>query len=322
VAGLTLGGGMGAAVRKYGLSCDAVREIEIVTADGVVRTANANEHQDLLWASKGGGRGIGVVTSFVFDLYELGPEVRMSMYVYPYDDSEKVLRSYREIAPYMPDEVTSVAQVSTFPDDPELPPPLRGTRICGAGGMYAGPADEAAAALQPFGELATPLGDMGDVMPYTVFQSMFDQQFPPGRRYFMKSHFMDDLSDAAIATLLECDARRFDGDVMLVVRTLGGAVSRVFEDESAYAHRSAPFNLSIDTSWDDVSTDDEGIRWSRETWDALKPYSTGVYMNFAGLSDEIDAAGDAVLGASTQRLETIRAKYDPEGIFGSAAHRP
>lgn len=134
---------------------------------------------------------------------------------------------------------------------------------------------------------------------------------------------MDELTDDAIATLLDCDARRPNTEALTVLRTLGGAISRVGPDGGAYAHRSARFNLSIDPLWSDPALDDAAIGWARSTWDAMRPFATGgVYINFAGFGDEADELRDGVLGSSRDLLDHIRAAYDPEALFDAAAHRP
>lgn len=323
IAGLTLGGGVTATMRAYGLACDSLRSVEIVTADGMVRTASRDDHADLFWAARGGGRGIGAVTSFTFDLHPLGPDVASAMFIYPYDDAAQVIRAFADVAPTLPERVGPELVVITVPPAPDFPEALHGQRVVIVAGMYAGPADEGHEPLRPLGELGTPLGGEIADAPYLELQSTFDPLFPDGGRYYMKSHFMDDLSDDAIASLLRADASRPDAEVLIALRTMGGAVSRVSSDESAFAHRAAAFNLSIDPSWTDPSLDDRVISWAREAWDALQPHANGgVYLNFSGLDDDADALQAAIQGSTAGRLAEIRRSYDPDGIFEPAAQRP
>lgn len=323
IGGFTLGGGMGLLMRAYGLTCDNLRSIEIVTADGMVRTASSLEHQDLFWAARGGGRGLGVVTSFEFDLHPLGPEVAAAQVFYPYEQSWSLLRQWPELARSMPESVTPEVLLWSVPPDPSIPAELHWTKTVMVVGVYAGPTSEGEAVLAPLRELGTPLFDLTGTVPYTDLQSAADELFPAGGRYYMKSLFLDSLSDQAIDTLLDWDARRPTPQSLVALRTLGGAVARVGADESSYPHRSSQFNLSIDAGWSEPELDSAAIGWSRGAWDAMREYSDGgVYLNFSGLGDEADSLRDAVFGASAQRLAEVRAAYDPDGLFGEAARRP
>jgi berberine-like enzyme len=121
--------------------------------------------------------------------------------------------------------------------------------------------------------------------------------------------------------MIACDALRATPQSLMVIRTLGGVVDRVGPDESAYPHRGARYNLSIDAGWTDPALDDTAIGWARSSWDALRPFATGgVYVNFAGLDE--DSGCDAVFGPSAARLDEVQASYDPDGLFGAAARRP
>jgi len=323
IAGLTLGGGMGLIQRKFGLSCDNLRSIEIVTADGMVRTASRDDHPDLFWAARGGGRGLGIVTSFEFELRPLGPEVAQAQFVYPHEDAAAVLRAFRDVAPDMPDEVAPQFALWSLPPDPEIPAEMHGMKVALVAGVYAGHPAEAGAVLAPLGELGTPLVDLSASRPYVDVQSDLDALVPDGVRSYMKSHFADELTDEAIETLVAWDARRPNPLSLIAIRTLGGAVARVSADDSAYPHRSATYNVSVDAFWDDPSLDETAIGWARGTWGAWKPFSTGgVYVNFSGLEDEADELRTSVFGSNEERLDRIRAEYDPDGLFEAAAHAP
>jgi len=323
IAGLTLGGGMGLLQRRFGLSCDNVRSIEIVTADGVVRTASRQQHPDLFWGARGGGRGLGVVTSFEFDLHPLGPEVATAQVLYPYEDAEAVLRAFRDVAAAAPETVSPELALFSIPPDPDVPEELHWSKVVLVAGVYAGPSDEADEALAPLRNLGSPLTDLSGPRRYVEVQSDLDDLVPDGIRAYMKSHFVDELSDRAIATIVACDADRPTPLSLIVIRTLGGAIARVGPDESAYPHRSATYNVSVDAFWDDPALDAAAIGWARSAWDAMTPFSTGgVYVNFSGLDDEADQLRAAVLGSNQGRLDRIRADYDPDGVFEAAAHAP
>jgi FAD/FMN-containing dehydrogenase len=305
---------MGILQRAYGLSCDNLRSIEIVTADGSVRTASRDEHPDLLWAARGGGRGLGVVTSFEFDLHPLGPRVTTAQVLYPYEQAPQVLSRWHELAPRLPDTVSPELALWSIPVDPEIPEDMHGLKVVIVLGVYAGDPAEGQDALAPLSELGVPLMDASATVHYADVQSSVDAAFPAGGRYFMKSHFMNQLSDQAVQAMLDCDATRPTPQSLIVIRTLGGAVARIGEDESAFAHRTAQYNLSIDAGWSDPALDATAIEWARSSWDTMRPFATGgVYVNFAGLNNE--TRHEAVFGSNTERLERIRRTYDPHRLF-------
>jgi FAD/FMN-containing dehydrogenase len=323
IAGFTLGGGLGVLMRAYGLACDNLRSIQIVTADGTVRTASRHENADLFWAARGGGRGLGVVTSFEFDLHPLGPEVATAQVLYPFEDAASVVRAFRDAALESLDEVAPELLLWSVPADPEIPQELHGSRVVFVGAVHAGLAGEAEATLAPLRSLGTPLLDMSGLFPYVAVQSGADETFPAGGRYYMKSHFLDELTDKGIDTMLECYARRPTPETLVAIRTLGGAVARVGDKESAFAHRSARFNLSIDATWVDPAMDEVAIGWARSTWEEMRAFSNGgVYLNFSGLDDEAEHLRGAVQGPNQLRLAEIRHEYDPQGVFAAAASRP
>ena len=322
VAGLTLGGGLGVLMRTHGLSCDNLRSVEIVTADGMVRTASRDDHTDLFWAARGGGRGLGVVTSFEFDLHPLGPEVAGALVLYPYDDAPAVIRAWRQVALDAPDTVAPEVALWSIPPVPDVPEELHGQPVVLVAGTFVGPAEQADPVLTPLRDLATPLADMSGTAPYVESQSAVDELFPDGGRYYWKSHMVDELSDELIDTLVACDADRPSPESVIYIRTLGGAIARVSPDETAYPHRSARFNISIDGSWHDPVLDATTIDWVRSTWERVAPFATGgVYLNFAGFGDEADLEATA-LGHNQDRLAEIRGAYDPDGIFAAAGRRP
>jgi FAD/FMN-containing dehydrogenase len=322
VAGLTLGGGMGLLQRAFGLACDNLRSVEVVTADGVVRTASSEEHTDLFWAARGAGRGLGVVTSFEFNLRPLGPEVAAAWVVYPDDDARSVVRAWRELALAAPRTVSPELLLWGVPPDPEIPAQLHGQAVVMAMGLFAGDAAASGDALAPFAELGTPLLDLGGTMPYADLQSSADELFAEGNRYFFKSHFADELGDDAIDALVTSFERRPNAESLVAVRTLGGAIDDVGYDDSAYPHRGRRFNVSFDAAWVDANDDARLVKWARDSWTAYRPFAAGgVYVNFAGFDDEADVTPDDTLGATARRAE-VRKAYDPDGVFAAAAQRP
>ena len=227
VAGLTLGGGLGVMMRAHGLSCDNLRAIELVTADGMVRTASRDEHADLFWAARGGGRGLGVVTSFEFDLHPLGPEVAGALVLYPYEDASAVLRAWRNAALEAPDSIAPEIALWSIPPLPDVPEELHGQPVIMVAGTFVGSPTDAGAVLAPLQNLATPLADMTATSSYVEAQSALDELFPDGGRYYWKSHMVDELSDELIDTLVTADADRPSPESVIIIRTLGGAISHV-----------------------------------------------------------------------------------------------
>jgi FAD/FMN-containing dehydrogenase len=319
VAGFTLGGGMGRIMRAHGLACDNVRSLEIVTADGVVRTASRSEHTDLFWAACGGGRGLGVVTSFEFDLHPLGPLVATAQVFYPYEQAPQVLRAWRDLTLEAPVTVAPEVVLWSVPPDPAIPAELHGQKVVVVAAVYAGDPAQGSSVLAPLAQLGTPLVDLSGAAPYVSVQSALDPAFPDGGRYYFKSHFLDNLDDDAIECMLACDAKRPNPESLIVIRTLGGAIARP-SGANSYPHRCARYNLSIDASWSDPAFDANALDWARTSWTALHQFSNGgVYVNFAGL--EAETARVAVFGASAQRLEDIRRAYDADGVLNHTAGR-
>ncbi len=322
VAGLTLGGGMGLLQRAFGMACDNLRSVEIVTADGVVRHASATEHPDLFWALKGAGRGLGVVTAFEFALRPLGPEVAAATVMYPVEQATRVARGWRELAVSAPELVSPELAFWAVPPDPEIPVEMHGQPVLIVGAVYAGDPAEAAPVLAPYAALGTPLLDLTGTVPYVDVQASLDALVPEGRRYYFKSQFADQLDDDALGALIAAGAARPNSGSLIAVRTLGGAIDRVTSEESAYPHRGAAFNISYDAVWDDPADDDALVSWARQSFSAFEPWARGgVYTNFAGFDDETDVTTADRLGTDA-RLAEVRAAYDPDGLFSGALDRP
>lgn len=322
VAGLTLGGGIGWLRRKHGLSCDALLSLEIVTADGQVRTASTREHADLFWALRGGGGGFGVVTSFEFKLFPVGPMVQVAIPFYALEEAPSVYRSWREWVATVPEEVTTHAHAWTIPEDPPvMPPEIRGRAVIFTPSVYAGPLEDGERVLAPVRKFGTPLFEITGPMPYLALQQAFDPFFGELGKHlcYWKSAFLNALSDPVIEILVRRVAERPDPWTLINVAALGGAISRVGVDETAYLSRAAPLMVSIDGNWHDAAKNQAGIAWVRSFWKELEPHSTGaIYLNFltdSGDGDVATQSARAVYGASWDRLAEVKAKYDPTNLF-------
>lgn len=316
VAGLALSGGVSHQRRRDGMTVDNLVSAEVVLADGRRVRAGADEHPDLYWALRGGGGNFGVVTSFELRLHPLGPEVFAVNVAYPLADAVRVLAGWRDAVAGAPDALSTAGFVWSLPDADMLPAPLRGVPYAGVVGMWAGDPREGERATRPLRELATPLLDLSGPVDYLAFQSSLDPFFPAGHRRYWKALYLDGLSDEAVRMTAERSERRPSADTLVIIRHCGGAMARVPAEATAFGDRDAEWMLSIDSSWTDPDADAVNIAWTREFWDAARPYSDGkTYFNFPGLLEEGDTAVRESYGRNLDRLARIKADYDPENVF-------
>jgi FAD/FMN-containing dehydrogenase len=316
IGGLTLHGGYGHLRRTHGLSIDNLLSVDIVTADGQVRTASAHEHADLFWAIRGAGSNFGVVTSFEFRAHPVGPQVQLCAPFYPLEEGQKVLRAWRNFTATAPDEVNSLAIAWSVPDAEGFPPELRRRPVVITAAVYVGPADEGARVLQPLREIGTPLLDLSGPLPFAAIQSAFDPFFPKGNLYYWKSTYVDDLSDACLDAILHAADSRPSHMPDIPIWHLGGAMSRVAENETAYGRRDAPYLVTAEANWLDPSENDRYIQWARDLLVTLQPFSRGgLYLNFPGFGEEKEVMLRAAYGSNYDRLTALKRKYDPDNLF-------
>ena len=316
VAGLTLHGGVGHVRRKHGLSIDNLLSVDIVTADGRLRTASATENEDLFWAVRGAGSNFGVVTSFEFRAHPVGPMVMVGAIFYPQDVGRTVLPAWRDYMATAPDELSSLAFFWNVPEHEPFPPELHGKPVVILAAVYSGSVEEGESVVQPLRELAQPLVDLSGPWPWLGLQSGFDALFPPGQFRYWKSRAFAELAEQAIDEIADWAARRPTPLTDITIWHHGGAMSRVGESETAYAGRDAPFLVTGEASWADPSQTDEAIAWGRAFWDAMGRHSTGgIYLNFPGLGEEKEELVRAGYGANYDKLAALKAKYDPENLF-------
>jgi FAD/FMN-containing dehydrogenase len=312
IAGLTLGGGLGWLSRQYGMTCDNLRSVDIVTADGRFLTASAEEHPDLFWAVRGGGGNFGVVTSFEYALHPVGTIIG-GLFAYPAERAGEVLRQYRAMAESAPEELSLITVFASAPAAPFVPPEFHGHPVMVVLGGYFGPQKRAEELLRPWRELG-PVVDLFGPMPYGALQTMTDELAPNGTQNYWKAENLRELSDAAIEALIASNLDRPAPLSMIHVIALGGAVNRVPADATAYPYRDAAYMVHVIGMWADPAENERGIAWARETWQALRPFSAGgVYQNFT--SDDGDEVAHSAYGASYKRLAAIKAQYDPTNFF-------
>jgi FAD/FMN-containing dehydrogenase len=316
IAGLTLHGGYGHLRRKFGLSIDNLLSAEIVTADGQVRTASATSHADLYWALRGAGSNFGVVTSFEFRAHPVGPIVQLCAPFYAVEDGRAALRGWRKFTANLSDDISSVAVVWSVPEADEFPTELQRRPVVILASTYAGPPEEGARLMQPLRELGTPLLDLSGPMPFAILQTAFDPFFPKGRLYYWKSTNVHDFSDACIDTILEAAASRPSQLSDIPIWHLGGALSRVAPEATAYGSRDAPYLVTAEATWTDSSQNESNIRWARDLVAAMRPFSRGgLYLNFAGFGEEKEAMLRDAYGSNYDRLVAIKTQYDPGNLF-------
>ncbi len=308
IAGLTLGGGSGWLAGNYGLACDNVLSAEVVTADGQAVTASPEQNEDLFWGLRGAGANFGVVTSFEYQLHPVGP-VLGGMVLHPLSKAKEVLRFFHEFSSTAPDEVSTAGLLVTAPDGS----PAVATVAC-----YSGPADKGEEVLKPLRTFSSPLADMFAVQPYTEMQTTFDEFWPPGRLYYHKASNIRDLSDGAIDTLIEhATAMPTAVSSIYLMQYVHGAASRVAASETAFPHRNYHYVLGVHPATDDPADSEKIIRWTRDCWDAMQPFTERA-VSLNGLEDAVEE-GEYRLreayGSNYDRLAALKSKYDPTNFF-------
>jgi FAD/FMN-containing dehydrogenase len=322
IAGLTLGGGLGWITRKYGTSSDNLLRAEIVTADGSVIAASEDEHSDLFWAIRGGGACPGVVTSFEFRAYEVGPDVDVTLVILPIDQAKDALKMFREFGPKAPDELSMLAVLGPVPPMPEIEERFHHQDCLILIGGWIGAHEEGLRVTEPPRAFGTPIADLSGPVNYVELQSFFDADYPKGHRYYWKSRYVDGLPDEAIEFVVEMAKRRPSAESTVDVWQLGGATSRVDPAATAYSHRAAPFMFGIEANWADAADDAANIAWAREVFAGSERYAKdgGLYINFAGFGEEKEDLARKALGANYDRQQAVLAKYDPNGVFRASRH--
>jgi FAD/FMN-containing dehydrogenase len=308
IAGLTLGGGLGWLMRKHGLSCDNLDSVDLVLADGRRVTASAAENTELFWGLRGGGGNFGIATSFQYRLHPID-KVLAGMVIHPLERASDALKFLRGFAQSAPDDLALMAVFLTPPD---------GNKALAVLGSFSGPIFEGENVLAPLRHFGAPVADTFAVIPYVDFQALLEPSFPPGLQNYWKSNFLRDLSDEVIEILAEGFRSVPSPTTAIAIEQLGGAVSRVPVDDTAFNHRKNSFNALIVSSWSDRAENEKQIRWTRQLWQAIQPHSSGgVYVNYLG--HEADEGTDRVRAAygarKYERLLALKHEYDPQNMF-------
>ena len=314
ISGLTLGGGIGWLMRRHGLTIDNLESAEVVTAEGKLVTASERELPDLFWALRGGGGNFGVVTAFTYRLHPVGPMLAGPV-IWALEDAPEILRRYGEFIAAAPRAVNTVVGLRKAPPAPFLPVELHRRPICMIAMLWAGDPEEGEKALAPMRNAGRPLLDLVAVRPYPDLQKMFDAGVPDGWHYYWKSAVLGTLDNAVIDTIVEHASRVESPLSYAAMFQLGGAVEDVDEDETAYSHRRASHNLTINGVWrPSQPVADRETSWTRDFFEAIEPHQIGAYINFLDRDDQsrVQAAyGDR----KYQRLADLKRRYDPDNIF-------
>jgi FAD/FMN-containing dehydrogenase len=308
IAGLTLGGGLGWLMPKYGLALDNLRSADLVMADGRVVRASADENADLFWAIRGGGGNFGVATSLEYNLHQVGPIITGGLVAHPLQRAGDVLRLYRDACAKAPDELMLAAGMLTAPDG-------SGAKLVGILAAHCGPLADGEKAVAPIKAYGPPVMDAMGPIPYSMQNGLLDAAFPKGALNYWKSHFLTDLSDAAIATLIE----RFESCPspmsQIVIEHFHGQASRVPVADTALAARVSGYNVVLISQWTDPGETDRNRTWCQQTYAALGPFlGSARWLNYLGADEPGDPAAGAY-GANYDRLRDLKTKYDPDNFF-------
>ncbi len=313
VAGLTLGGGFGYLTRRFGWTVDNLEEVEIVTADGEIRIANATENAELFWALRGGGGNFGVVTRFTFTLHEVGPQVTGGLILWDGARAAEVQAAYRALTESAPLELTAVLTIRLAPPAPFVPPEWHGKPIVGMVVCYSG--DDPATDLAPIRALGDPIVDLLTEKPYVAQQSMLDATQPKGAHYYWKTEFIPELSEAYEETFRTGALKVTSPMSQSIIFHLAGALNERPDDDGAMGNRRARYVTGFAGAW--PAADPRGpehVAWVRESWETIRGFSAGNYVNFQVADDDTDRTA-AAYGANFERLQAIKADVDPANFF-------
>jgi FAD/FMN-containing dehydrogenase len=302
LSGLTLGGGIGWLMGKYGLTIDNLLSVDIVTADGRVLTANATENPELFWGVRGGGGNFGIVTSFEFRLHPV-TTVLAGKVIYPIKQAREMLRFYREFTAEASDELTAYASLVTTPAGM----PATEITLC-----YSGSPDEGERHIEALRKFGSPISDMIHPKPYLKTVSML-RAAPAGRCYYERSSTLEQLSDEAIDSIVEYWRACTSPFSQVLIQHIHGAASRVHPTGTAFTQRHESYILGIFAAWNDDEAH-KHIEWTRSFWTATRQFaSSGVYVNFLG--DEGEERIRASYGVNYERLVALKNRYDPTNFF-------
>lgn len=310
LGGLTLGGGVGYLVRKYGLTIDSLLAAEVVTADGKLLHVDADSHPDLFWAIRGGGGNFGVATRFKFRLSDVG-QTFGGMLILP--ATADVIEGFISAAEAAPDELSTIANVMPAPPMPFLPEELHGRLVVFAMLVYVGNPEDGERVVAPFRELADPLADMMKPMNYPeIYQEEGADDYHPVAS--SRTMFIDGVDHAVAETVLDHLKASTGSMAVTQLRVLGGAMAGVPVDATAFAHRASRIMVNLAVLYQDPAEKEAHETWVANFADAIRQSDRGVYVNFLGNEGEAQIRA-AYPGSTWDRLREVKAKYDPANLF-------
>jgi len=316
IAGLTVGGGFGYLTRRYGWTCDTLIGMEVVLADGSVVRASADENTELFWALRGGSGNFGIVTSFEYTLYPVGPEILGGAIAWRLEDAKEVLGFLRDFTAKTPRDTTCVAVLRIAPPAPWLPKDIHGKPIIAVFVCHSGPIDEGEKIVAPLRAFGHPVADIIARRPYVQMQSLLDATQPKGRRYYWKSHYLAGLDPKADDVLIEHASRIVSPYSAILLFQLQGALNDLPADHSPAGNRDTAFVLNIAGSWEKAADDAANMKWARDCFDATRTFSTGgVYVNFLTEEEGSDRTRAAYGERTLARLAALKKTFDPDNLF-------
>ncbi len=305
IAGLTLGGGQGWLMCKHGLTIDNLLSVDIVLADGRFLTASEIENEDLFWAIRGGGGNYGIVTSFEYRLYPVGPQVIGGMILYPMDQAREVLRFYNTYSMSTPDELSIAAGFLTLPDGMSAVALIVG---------WTGTPEEGEQQLKPLREFGAPMADMIGPLPYTQLQRLLDPAVPHGMHRYAKMGYIPQLNDEIIDVIIRHSNKMASPYSVVLLNCMKGAVTRIDPQKTPFPYRNKQFYFDIFPQWIDPSEADKNMEWARAFWQNIEPYTRGTAVNFFAADDGAERIRIAY-GNNYDRLVALKNKYDPTNFF-------
>jgi FAD binding domain-containing protein/berberine-like enzyme len=318
VAGLTLGGGIGWIQRKHGLSIDKLRRVDIVTAHGEFVTASADENPELFWGMRGAGANFGIVTEFEFELAQVGPEILAGPIFWKMEDSPEVLRFWREWVADAPEDLMSIVIHRKAPPLPFVPEELHGQPVVMVIPCWVGDLDEGEKFVKPMREFGNAVADVCVRKPYLMHQSMFDPSFVPHRWYYFRGFDAPELTDEMIDITVDYASRIKSPLTSFPIWQMGGAISKLSDDDSAFGGRGANFTYNIGCCTENAEGFDEERQWVRDFYSALEEWQTSAYVNFMSDAEESDDRIRSAYGAAKfDKLQALKRQWDPGNFFRS-----
>jgi FAD/FMN-containing dehydrogenase len=309
IAGLTLGGGVGWLMPKFGLAADNLLSAEVVTADGRTLTASEDDNSDLFWGLRGGGGNFGVVTSFEYRLHPVGPTITGGLIVHPFESATDVFRFFRDFGADVSDDVMLNAGLIHAPDGSGTP--LAGILVC-----HIGTVEEAERELAPLLAFGSPLDVQVGPLPYTVLNSLLDDAFPTGALNYWKSTFLSGLPDQAIDAIVGAFESCPSPMSMIVIEHFHGAVARVPVEATAVPHRKEGYDFLTASVWADAASTDENVAWTRAAFESVQPYAAARrYVGYLAGDDTGERSVRSAYGPNYDRLVELKTKYDPDNLF-------